>query len=123
MKRIASVLGALALMMATAYGHEPRTGPNGGRLVDAGDRYHVELVAVGTQDVVLYLYDAEDRPIPSQGFSGNAILVVGGKTQRFTLTPDAETRLSGQAPVGIPLNTKGAIQLKTPDGASAQAKF
>jgi hypothetical protein len=123
MKRIAAVLGAFALMMATAHAHEPRTGPNGGRLVDAGDRYHVELVADGSPNVFLYLYDAEDRPIPSEGFSGNAILVVDGKTQRFALTPDAETRLSGQAPVGVPLETKGAIQLKTPDGASAQAKF
>jgi hypothetical protein len=123
MKRIAAVLGALALMMATAYAHEPRTGPNGGRLVDAGDRYHVELVADGSPNVFLYLYDAGDRPIPAEGFSGNAILVVDGKTQRFSLKPDAETRLSGQAPVGVPLETKGAIQLKTPDGDSAQAKF
>jgi hypothetical protein len=123
MKRLAEMVGVFALMIATAHAHEPRTGPNGGRLVDAGDRYHVELVANGSQDVVLYLFDAEDRPIPSEGFSGNAILVVDGKTQRFALKPDAETRLSGQAPVGIPLGTKGAIQLKTPDGASAQAKF
>lgn len=123
MKRIAAMFGALALTVATANAHEPRIGPNGGRLVDAGDRYHVELVADGSPAVVLYLYDAEDRPIPAEGFSGNAILVVDGKTQRFALTPDAETRLSGQAPVGVPLETKGAIQIKTPDGDSAQAKF
>lgn len=113
----------LAASLLAASAHEPRKGPNGGILVDAGARYHVELIAKGGDEVVVVLSDINDKPVPSAGFKANAILIVGGKTQRFALEPAEASRLIGKAPVAIPAGTKGAIQLTTPDGATAQAKF
>lgn len=114
----------LALTIATAaHAHEPRPGPNGGLKVDAGKSWHAELVANGTPDVVLFLYDHEDKPIPATGFRANAILVIDGKTQRFPLQPADGSKLVGSAPVPVPKGVKGAVQLTGPDGAGAQAKF
>ena len=108
---------------ATAHAHEPRPGPNGGLKVDAGKSWHVELVANGTPDVALFLYDHNDKPIPAAGFRANAILVIDGKTQRFPLQPADGSKLVGAAPVPVPKGVKGAVQLTGPDGAGAQAKF
>ena len=110
-------------LTTTAFAHDPRPGPNGGLKVDAGARHHAELVANGTPQVVVYLYDQNDRPVPSQGYRANAILVVSGATQRFALQPGEANRLVGTAPVPIPAGAKGAVQITGPDGATAQARF
>ena len=117
---------AVSLMLLTplaAMAHDPRPGPNGGLKVDAGMRYHAELVAKGTPEVALFLYDAADKPIPSAGFRAQAILVIDGKTQRFALQPTDGSKLVGTAPVAVPAGVKGAVQLTAPDGSTAQAKF
>ncbi len=117
---------AVSLMLLTplaAMAHDPRPGPNGGLKVDAGTRYHAELVAKGTPEVALFLYDATDKPIPSAGFRAQAILVIDGKTQRFALQPTDGSKLVGTAPVAVPAGVKGAVQLTAPDGSTAQAKF
>ncbi len=117
---------AVSLMLLTplaAMAHDPRPGPNGGLKVDAGTRYHAELVAKGTPEVALFLYDAADKPIPSAGFRAQAILVIDGKTQRFALQPTDGSKLVGTAPVAVPAGVKGAVQLTAPDGSTAQAKF
>jgi hypothetical protein len=46
-RTFATSLGTLLLIPASAWAHEPRKGPNGGELVDAGS-YHVEVVGKGT---------------------------------------------------------------------------
>lgn len=119
------VLAALlALSLAApAFAHDPRPGPNGGLKVDAGARHHAELVANGTPQVVVFLYDQNDRPVAAQGYRANAILVVAGATQRFALQPGDGNRLVGTAPVPVPAGTKGAVQITGPDGATAQARF
>jgi hypothetical protein len=106
-----------------AFAHDPRPGPNGGLKVDAGARHHAELVANGTTHVVVFLYDANDRPVSAQGYRADAILVVGGATQRFALQPGESNRLVGTAPVAVPPRTKGAVRITGPDGATAQARF
>lgn len=118
---IAALLGLS--LAAPAFAHDPRPGPNGGLKVDAGARHHAELVANGTPQVVVFLYDANDQPVPAQGFRANAILIVAGATQRFALQPGEGNRLVGTAPVPVPAGTKGAVQITGPDGATAQARF
>lgn len=118
---LAALLG-LSLAVP-AFAHEPRPGPNGGLKVDAGARHHAELVANGTPQVVVFLYDANDKPVSAQGYRANAILVVGGSTQRFSLQPGDGNRLVGTAPVPVPAGAKGAVQITGPDGATAQARF
>jgi hypothetical protein len=106
-----------------AVAHDPRPGPNGGLKVDAGTRHHAELLANGTPEVVVFLFDANDQPVPAQGYRANAILVVGGATQRFALQAGDGNKLVGTAPVAVPAGTKGAVQITGPDGATAQARF
>ena len=119
------ILAVSLVLMAplAAMAHDPRPGPNGGLKVDAGTRYHAELVAKGTPEVALFLYDANDKPIPTAGFRAPAILVIDGTTQRFPLQPADGSRLVGTAPVAVPAGVKGAVQLTAPDGTTAQAKF
>ncbi len=123
MRRLFSSLLLTAALATSAAAHQPRLGPNGGPLVDAGTRYHAELVAKGTGEVVIHLYDAQDKPIAAAGFKANAILVVDGKARRFALEPTEGSQLIGTAPVAIPMGTKGALQITAPDGATIQAKF
>ena len=112
---------ALACLFASpAFAHET-TGPNGGKLVDAGS-YHVELVAKG-RNVDVFLTDAADKPVPAVGFKGTAILVVDGKPQRLVLAPADGNRLTGAALVDLPKAPKGAVQIQPPGGAMAQGKF
>jgi hypothetical protein len=118
---LAALLGLS--LVAPAFAHDPRPGPNGGTKVDAGARHHAELVANGTPQVVVFLYDANDQPVPAQGYRANAILVVAGATQRFALQAGEGNRLVGTAPVPVPAGTKGAVQITGPDGATAQARF
>ena len=106
-----------------SYAHDPRPGPNGGLKVDAGARHHAELVVNGSPQVQVFLFDENDQPVPSQGYSANAILLVGGATQRFALQPGDGNSLVGTAPVSVPAGTKGAVQITGPDGATAQARF
>lgn len=118
-----AIAAVLALTVAGAAAHEPRPGPNGGLKVDAGAKHHAELVAKGTNEVVVFVYDQNDKPVPAAGFRGNAILVVGGATQRFPLRAAEGNRMVGTAAVPIPAGVKGAVQLTLPDGATAQARF
>lgn len=112
---------ALACFIASpALAHEA-TGPNGGKLVDAGS-YHVELVAKG-RVVDVYLTDSADKPLPAAGFKGTAILVADGKPQRLVLAPADGNRLTGAASVDLPPSPKGAVQIQPPGGAMVQGKF
>lgn len=122
MRAFVFAIGMTVAVAGTALSHEPRKGPNGGALVDAG-KGHVELVATGSPDVTVILTDINDKPIPAAGYKANAILVVDGKTQRFALEPAEGSKLIGKAPVAVPSGVKGAIQITAPDGATSQAKF
>ncbi len=110
----------LALLVAPAFAHEPRKGPNGGALVDAG-AYHIEVVGNGTAIEIL-VSDASDKPLPATGFKALAIIIIDGKTQRVVLEPAADgKKLAGTAPAPI-LAVKGAIQLTDKDGKTATGR-
>lgn len=122
-RRFLPALLALPLLATTPLlAHEPGAGLHGGVRVDAG-RFHAELVTDGTPSVSLYLSDGANKPVPTEGFKANAILVVDGKAQRFALAPAGSDYLTGTAPVAVPKGVKGAIQITAPDGSSAQAKY
>jgi hypothetical protein len=111
-----------ALILALpALGHDAAKGPNGGRVVQAGD-YHVELVA-RSNVIEVFLTDTGDKPVPPAGFKGVAILLVAGKSARIVLEPAGDTRLSGKAANDLPAQPKGVVQITSPNGKTAQAKF
>ena len=110
------------LTVTPSLAHEPRPGPNGGLMVDAGN-YHAELVVDGSETVALYLYDAADKPVESAGVKANAILIVSGKPARFALEPAGGQKMLGKAPGPVEPGVKGAVQITLTDGTALQAKF
>lgn len=115
------ILATLLLAPSLALAHEPRVGPHGGTLVDAGP-YHVEVLMKGTT-VDVYVSDVADKPLPASGFKGTAILVIDGKSQRVALAAASANRLTGQSGIAATGPLKGAVLLVAPDGKSAQAKL
>lgn len=117
-----ALLLAASLLAAPALAHEPRTGPRGGALVDAGN-YHVEVV---TQDKIINVFvsDLADKPLLATGFKALAIVALDGKAARVPLEAAGDaSRLTGTAEVPLPKRIKGAVQLTAPDGKTATATF
>jgi hypothetical protein len=117
-----SVLALPALLFAVgpALAHESK-GPHGGRQVDAG-AMHIELITKGpTVDV--YVADGAGKPVDVSAFKGIAILIVAGKPARIPLAPSGGDRLTGAAPADLGASVKGAVQITTSAGVTAQGKF
>lgn len=111
---------AFTLLAVPALAHEPRKGPNGGALVDAGS-YHVEVLAAGTT-LDVFVSDGGDKPMPATGFKALAIMVIDGNTQRIQLEPTADGRkLTGSATAAL-TTVKGAVQLTDKDGKTATGR-
>jgi hypothetical protein len=118
--RLKQIVFALTVLASPAFAHEPRKGPNGGELVDAGS-YHIEVIGRGTVIEVL-VSDATDKPLPTTGFKALAIMVIDGKTQRIALEPTADSKkLAGTAPAPL-TSVKGAVQLTDKDGKTATGR-
>lgn len=122
MKLKALVLAACLLPMAAVAQHAHEKGKNGGQLSDAGS-YHVEAIATDTTLTVHLTDHDSDKPIPTKGFKGLAILVVDGKAQRITLVPQGENMLVGTSPAALKAPIRGAIQVTNSRNAMVQAKF
>jgi hypothetical protein len=119
--RLGPIVFALSLLAGPALSHEPRKGPNGGELVDAGS-YHIEVVGRGAAIEVL-VSDATDRPVPTTGFKAVAIMIVDGKTQRIALEPSSDgKKLVGTAPAPL-TSVKGAVQLTDREGKTATGRI
>jgi len=117
--RLLLMLSALILPLP-ALAHDVAKGPHGGRVAEAGD-YHVEFVAKENL-IEVFLTDARDKPVTPAGFKAIAILVIAGKSARVVLEP-TDARLSGRAQGALPAEAKGVIQITSPAGKTAQAKF
>ena len=114
------LVGALVAALPVL-AHEVAQGPNGGRVVEAGE-YHVEAVATGPV-IDVFLTDAADKPVTATGFKVLAILAVGGKSMRITLEPADAARLAGRAANALPHDWKGVVQITAPGGKTAQARY
>lgn len=119
--RRAALAAALLIGLAgAAAAHDPKP-RHGGRIVHAGS-FHIELVADGTR-LDAFLVGHDDKPMSAEGYQGVAILVLDGKSQRITLAPAANNQLTGTAPASVPGNAKAVVQITTPTGGTAQARF
>lgn len=113
-------LGAMLMFSLSAHAHEPRKGPNGGELVDAGN-YHVEVVGKG-MSLEVYVSDSLDRPLKANDFKALAIMVIDGKTHRIQLEAFGDgTKFTAAAPAAI-TRVRGAIQLTDKDGKTATGR-
>jgi hypothetical protein len=75
----------LCLIVATAYAHGPARGPNGGQMQDLAGG-HVELVA-HDNEIAVYLFDAEDKPMSAQGVIATVTVLSQGKQETVMLQP------------------------------------
>jgi hypothetical protein len=120
-RQVAAALAAAIITSIPAFAHEPRKGPNGGELVDAGS-YHIEVIGKGTAIEVL-VSDATDKPVSATGFKALAIMVIDGKSQRIALEPSADgKKLTGTAPAPLS-SVKGAVQLTDREGKTATGRI
>ncbi|RAI44817.1 hypothetical protein [Rhodoplanes roseus] len=103
-----------------AHAHDPEP-KHGGRIVHAGS-YHIELVTKGTS-IAAFLLAHDEKPLPSRGYQGVAILVVDGKSERVPLAAADDNQLRGTSPLPVPDNPKGVVQITSPTGVTSQAKF
>lgn len=121
MKRTKLMLLTSALLTTfPAFAHDAK-GPNGGRVVDAGN-YHIELVAAGN-DIALFVTDGAEKPVAATGFRAVAILNVDGKAQRIALEPVDPAKLIGKAETVLPADVNGVVQLTPPDGKVRLGQF
>lgn len=65
---------SFCLSLATASAHGPARGPHGGQVQDLAGG-HVELAAQDNE-IVVYLFDAENQPLSAQGAVAMATVLV-----------------------------------------------
>src|SRR5262245_44572592 len=95
------------------HGHAEK-GPNGGLMSEAGE-YHVELSAKDAS-LEINVMDHDNKPVPTSGFKGVAILSAGGKNVRIVLAPADAAKLAGKAEATLPAQLKGVVQITPPNG-------
>lgn len=122
MKQHALALLALAMAVAPALAHAPKTGPHGGQQTDAGN-FHVEIVPNGSA-LDVFLTDHGFKPVSTEGFKGVAIFKgQDGAVVRIPLAPSGDNKLNGATAAPLPAALEGAVQIVTRAGVSATGKF
>ncbi len=116
------LIALLAISMSATHAHAPTKGKNGGQQTDAG-QYHVEVVLDGDKTLTVYIHDHSEKVVATEKFKGTAILVVGAKSERISLVPAGDNKLSGTASVALSTPIKGVIQITNHLNGTVQAKF
>lgn len=123
MKHIVALVFTIALAgsVAAQHGHGEMKGPNGGQMQDVAG-VHAELIVSGSV-ITLNIFNEDSKPIPTQGFSASALVVVGSDRETLALTPVAENALKGETKKPVSATALLTVTLKTADGKSGQARF
>jgi hypothetical protein len=113
---------ALAVLPLPTLAHDKAQGPNGGPVVDSAG-HHLEFVARGTE-LVIYLSEENDAPIPSAGSrNARAIVQEGGRTATIPLKPAEPNRLVGALPAPLGKGARVVVSATLSDGHAVQARF
>lgn len=120
MKKILLVACALVFAAPVYAQHVHQKGPNGGAMEDVAG-VHVEMIASG-KTITFHVYNEDNKPLPTAGFSGSALLTSGSERETLTLAADGNA-LKGEAKKEIAKGASIAITLKAADGKSGQARF
>lgn len=118
-------LGAL-LLPGPALAHTStelasRRGPNGGQM-RATATWHLEMVAQG-DGLVVYVYDHDDKPVPTRGASGRATLLLGAERSEWMLEPFATNGMRGTGRLVPDPKLRVAVSLTLPGGKAQQERF
>ncbi len=113
---------AIAAWPMVALAHEVAKGPNGGPVIDSAG-HHVEMVAKGTE-LVLFLTEADDKPLASAGTkNARAIVQDGGKTATVPLQPAEPNKLVGALTQPLAPGVRVVVSATMADGHTVQARF
>lgn len=107
------VLFSLFIALGSADAHGPERGPNGGQVQDLGGN-HVELVMQG-QEIVVYLFDAQNAPIAAEGVVATAtVLTSGAQPKTVPLQPAGANVLRGRGELVEQPGLKVVVSLTLP---------
>ena len=125
-RRMTMIALGVLLLPGPALAHtnaelEGRTGPNGGRM-RATAALHLELVAKG-DDLLLYVYDHDDRPVATRAARGRATLLLGAERSEIRLEPFGTNGLRGTGKVGSDPRLRVAVTLTLAGGKPQQERF
>ncbi len=104
--------GLVYLLALTAWAHGPARGPNGGQMQDVAGA-HVELVAHGGE-IAVYLFNAENKPMPAQGAAATVTVLAHGKQETVTLQPGEGNVLRGRGSITAQPGMKVVVSLTLP---------
>lgn len=98
-------------------------GPMGGHIVDAGGgKQHWELVANGGE-LTLYVNDADEKPVNTEGGTGSAMVLLAGKTTEIALKPAGDNKLTGSGDFAAAKGMKVIVKTSGVGGQSFQARL
>lgn len=104
----------------SGHAHGAQKGPHGGALEDIAG-VHAEIEVSGNT-LTVHVLDGTGKGVDTTGFSGSAMMVLGGARKTLPLRPSGET-LIGEVAAPIAPGTAVTLVLKTAVGKSGQAKF
>lgn len=97
-------------------------GPNGGQVIDAAGRYHLELVVAG-QELRLFVSDLKDKPVSTQGASAKATVMSSGGKAVIDLRPSGPNSLAGNGSFGRSKSMKVDVSLTLAGAPVVIGKF
>jgi hypothetical protein len=125
--RTVQILGAVvALSLAgVAQAHtddwfDKHPTPHGGQVRMAGP-YHLEWMPQSSSEVLVYVTDHGDTPIPTAGWTARITALGGGKTTRIELKPAGANTLRGKGKV--PPGAQVVLSVTPKAGEAYSARF
>jgi hypothetical protein len=125
------MLRALALILSLALAGSASAhtdskwtkGPQGGHIVDAGGgKQHWELVAKGNE-LVLYVLDANEKPVNVDGSSAKGQVLLAGKTYNVDFKPAGGNTLKASGDFTAAKGMKVIVKMEKVGGQSFQARL
>ena len=125
MLRVLVMILSLALA-SSAFAHSATKwtkGPQGGHIVDAGGgKQHWELVAKGNE-LVLYVLDADEKPVNVDAGTAKGQVLVGGKTHIVEFKPAGGNTLKATGDFAAAKGMKVIVTTNKVGGQSFQARL
>ena len=111
----------LIAISGPASAHGPARGPNGGQMQDLAGS-HVELVAKDSE-LVLYLFDAENKPVPAKGAAATATVLATARPETVTLVAGDDNAMRGNGSFTAAPGMKVIISLTLPGQKVQSGRF
>lgn len=111
----------LIAISGLASAHGPARGPSGGQMQDLAGS-HVELVAKDSE-LVLYLFDAENKPILAKGAAATATVLAMGRTETVTLVAGDNNAMRGNGSFTATPGMKVVVSLTLPGQRAQSGRF